>query len=71
MGVIDEYGQWEHCNGCGKWVLLENLGYLKPNEHHTCGLDLCVDCVDIAIQIEMVPFDAIIPAKSWVVTSAE
>lgn len=43
-GVIDEYGQWEHCNGCGKFVLIQDLNYEQPSEEWPCGRDLCDVC---------------------------
>ena len=43
-GVIDDQGQWEHCNECGKWVLIQNLRYEQPSEQFKCGRDLCMSC---------------------------
>jgi len=43
-GVIDKDGQWEHCNQCGKWVLLQNLRYEKPSAKWPSGRDLCMKC---------------------------
>ena len=63
-GVIDESGQqWEHCNGCGKFVRIENLGYLK-----TTPADLCVSCAAFLLEGEFVKFEDIDPAPSWVPT---
>lgn len=47
-GVIDENGvQWEHCNVCGGWVNIDDLGYLRPDEDYKYGLDICGTCHDI------------------------
>ena len=43
-GVIDDEGQWEHCNQCGKWVLIQNLHYEKPSAQYRSGRDLCERC---------------------------
>ena len=43
-GVIDEYGQWEHCNECGEFVLIQDLLYEQPSEKFPYGRDLCSDC---------------------------
>lgn len=68
-GVIDDNGvQWEHCNDCGKFVRLTNLGYLKPSEAYPHGKDLCVRCVDAGIQGRQYLFHNIVPASSWKVT---
>lgn len=65
-GVIDDNGvQWEHCNGCGKWVRIDNLGYLQPTAQHGSGLDLCVDCVDTLLRTRIVKFKQVTPAPSW------
>jgi len=65
-GVIDEKGrQWEKCSGCGEWVLIEDLGYLRPNAKHRHGLDLCVSCVDLAIRCRSIQFREVAPAQSW------
>lgn len=46
-GVIDSKGiQWEHCNICGLFTRLEDLGYVKPSENHPNGLDICIKCVN-------------------------
>jgi len=71
-GVIDERGQqWERCCGCLGWKRIEDLGYVQPSVHHPYGIDLCVECVDTSIQLEMVPFEAIVPSVNWVVTEEE
>lgn len=64
-GVIDEYGQWEHCNECGRYVLIQNLGYHKPSKQYPHGRDLCVRCVDKMLRARSVKFGQIVPAKSW------
>lgn len=43
-GVIDEHGQWEHCNECSKFVLIHKLEYEKPSTEHQYGRDLCSRC---------------------------
>lgn len=66
-GIIDDRGtQWEHCNGCGALIKLDDLGYLKPTAYHKHGLDLCVDCADTLIQTRIVKFRQIVPAHSWI-----
>lgn len=44
MGVIDEFGQWENCNNCGEFVLIDNLIYEAPSLRHMHGRDLCPSC---------------------------
>lgn len=61
-GVIDDKGiQWEHCNVCGKWVRLDDLGLDPTDTHHKGGCDICLECVNKHPNIE-----AIQPAKAWV-----
>lgn len=68
-GVIDPDGtQWEHCNCCGKFVKIDNLGYQKPSAKWPHGRDLCVKCVDTLIQSREVKFRDISPARGWVVS---
>lgn len=43
-GVIDEHGQWEHCNGCGRFVLIQDLKTEKPSAEFKHGRDLCTRC---------------------------
>lgn len=43
-GVIDEHGQWEHCNNCGKWVLIQDLEYEPKSADYPYGRDLCKKC---------------------------
>lgn len=50
-GVIDEQGQWERCNGCGKFVLIQSLYYEKPSETWKHGRDLCGDCMKVTIDV--------------------
>ena len=50
-GVLDEHGQWERCNQCGRYVLLEELQYgpirpgLSPRWPGHTFLDLCSACI--------------------------
>lgn len=67
-GVITDGVQWEHCNGCGEYVRLTNLGWLKPTAKQPHGLDLCVRCVDTLIRTRIAKFSEIKPAQSWRVT---
>lgn len=57
-GVIDENGQqWERCNGCSRFVRIEELRYCRLPEghpsirtlhdlgyHRDTKLDLCAEC---------------------------
>lgn len=43
-GVIDKHGQWEHCNQCNRWVLLQELRYERPSTANPHGRDLCIEC---------------------------
>jgi NAD-dependent SIR2 family protein deacetylase len=71
-GVIDENGvQWERCNGCGKHVRLDDLGYEKPSKKFPYGRDLCVECADTFIRDGSVLFKNIQPARSWRVVEYE
>ncbi len=46
-GVIMEDGrQFERCNRCGEFELLQNLVYEEPTETYECGRDLCQVCAD-------------------------
>ncbi len=66
-GVIDSNGQqWEHCSGCGEWVKIQALGYLKPINRLDCGADLCIDCANILIQCAIITEKGISPANSWI-----
>ena len=44
-GVIDKYGQWEHCCHCGDFVLIQDLviGY-SPKWPDYEWVDLCKKC---------------------------
>lgn len=44
-GIIDEYGQWEHCSHCGDFVLIQDLleGY-SPKWPEYPSVDLCEAC---------------------------
>lgn len=64
-GVIDEYGQWEHCAGCRAFVLIQDLGYVKPSLKHPSGFDICVNCVDTLLRCRLVKFSAVVPAQTW------
>lgn len=60
-GVIDSQGiQWERCNGCAKFIKMENLGYEEPSSHYKYGRSLCISCTNTAPDINKVR-----PAKSW------
>ena len=48
-GVIDSKGQWEHCNGCGKLVIIEHLNYEEPSAQYQHGRDLCDTCYKPAV----------------------
>jgi hypothetical protein len=43
-GVIDEDGQWEHCNVCTEFVLIQELLYEQPSERFPFGRDICEPC---------------------------
>lgn len=43
-GVINDDGQWERCNACGRFVLLPQLKYEEPSPAHPYGRDLCFVC---------------------------
>ena len=62
-GVLDEHGQWEHCNVCGDFVLIQNLGYNPPSDAHPHGQDICMACTNKLPQDDMVK---VIPAESWI-----
>lgn len=49
-GVIDEYGQWEKCNRCGKFVLIQKLCYEEPTPEYEHGRDLCRPCMLVLIE---------------------
>jgi hypothetical protein len=45
-GVIDKSGrQWEKCNKCGKFVLIERLYYILPTKDNPYGIDMCLNCL--------------------------
>lgn len=47
-GVIDEDGQqWEHCDGCTKFVKIEELLYEQPTGRYKYGRDLCKKCMGL------------------------
>ena len=65
-GVIDSSGtQWEHCNGCGEFVRIDRLGYMKPTPGNPHGLDLCVNCVDTALRLRIIAFTDVLPGSGW------
>lgn len=66
-GVIDKHGQWEHCNECGKFVLIQHLGYLI-DERKRPTKDICVQCVDKGIRNGSILFKQVVPADSWIQT---
>lgn len=43
-GVIDDTGQWEHCNACAVFVLIQHLHYEEPSPAFPHGRDLCASC---------------------------
>lgn len=48
-GVIDEDGQqWEHCNGCTKFIRIEDLLYEQPTMKYRYGRDLCPPCRELS-----------------------
>jgi hypothetical protein len=62
-GVIDASGtQWEHCNKCGQFIRLDNLGYLPPGKEHPHGLDICLACVQELSQYQM---RKVVPSRNW------
>lgn len=70
-GVIDKNGvQWEPCNKCGKYIRIEQLGYLCPSDAHKFGLDICVVCVDTGIRSGEFNFEDIRPGLGWLVTES-
>jgi len=46
-GVIDEYGQWEHCNVCNDFVLIQNLEYEPPSEEYEYGRMIGPCCIGL------------------------
>ena len=77
-GVILENGeQWEHCNACGGWCLIDDLYYEEPSEKYEYGRDLCPPCHDepstqevrrVAVEEERVKVDALINEKIFPTT---
>ena len=62
-GIIDDAGrQWEHCNVCTRFVLINNLGYLPPNKAHKHGQDICISCVN---ELPQKDIKRVIPAANW------
>lgn len=62
-GVIDDNGQqWEHCNGCGTFTKLQNLGYQPQTQAYPYGRDLCIKCVNGLSQAQM---RRVRPAAGW------
>lgn len=65
-GVIDGNGQqWEHCNGCGEFIKIQHLGYLKPTGRLDCGADLCIDCANTLLACGLVKEQGIQPPLVW------
>lgn len=61
-GVIDKDGvQWEHCNCCGEWTKIDNLGYEPPSLQFDCGRDICLACTNKHPNIESIK-----PAAAWI-----
>lgn len=67
-GVIVDGVQWEHCNECGKFVRLENLGFLKPDKNGNGSKDVCLTCVQKMLVRNQRLFSRIVPAASWTKT---
>lgn len=62
-GVIMEDGQqWEHCNICGGWVKIEDLGYEPKSKAHPYGRDVCVKCVQ---KMPVRKIRQIVPSPRW------
>ena len=63
-GVIGLDGvQWEHCNSCGGWVKLTDLGYDQPSKGYPHGRDLCMKCAN---QLPQARLRKLIPGKDWI-----
>ena len=63
-GVVDSNGiQWEHCNGCGLFTRLIDLGYQPKSKAYPYGRDLCIKCVNTLSQWHLA---RVVPAKSWI-----
>lgn len=45
-GVITEHGQFERCNECGQFVLIQTLAYELPGKKYKHGRDLCQTCAE-------------------------
>lgn len=61
-GVIDENGQqWEHCNECGEFVRIEDLGFQPHSEKLNGPCDICIKCANQASNLE-----AIVPSPRWI-----
>lgn len=43
-GVLVNGIQYEHCNGCGAWVKIDDLQYEQPSEEFPYGRDLGPCC---------------------------
>lgn len=43
-GVIDEHGQWEHCQKCRRFVLIQDLLYEEASTQFPYGRNLCESC---------------------------
>ena len=62
-GVVDSNGvQWEHCNGCGSFVKLHDLGFQRPCSEYLTGRDLCLKCVNALSQFQL---RRVQPAVNW------
>ena len=63
-GVIDENGtQWEHCNLCGEFVKLPELGYEKPTKRWPYGRMVCIQCVP---RLSQWAIRRMVPGEGWV-----
>jgi hypothetical protein len=64
-GVIDKDGtQWERCNGCTRYVNIDDLLYDPPSEEFKYGRDLCRVCyLKVLGGIEPTPDPAAVAAR--------
>lgn len=68
-GVIDSKGQqWEHCNVCGDFVKIQNLGFLRPSKPGLLdSLDVCMKCANEMLLKDQKLFRRIDPGQGWLV----
>jgi len=60
-GVIDEEGQWERCNRCAGFTLIDDLLYEQPSEEFEYGRDICRPC-NLAM---MLGLSRTLPKEQW------